>query len=135
MLGPRTREAVIAFQKQRGFKANGEIDHDTFAALSGNEGARGEQSSPNDQNGRGRSETTGQAPAGRNVGPSGAQGNNPQSSSQGGNTSHNASESPGGNRPSAGGPSTTGQSGGNLSGREENPSPAQGNRRRNENPH
>jgi len=33
VLGPRTREALIAFQKQQGFQANGEIDQQTMAAL------------------------------------------------------------------------------------------------------
>src|SRR5262249_4066084 len=37
VLGPRTKEALISFQKQRGFQASGQIDHDTFAALGGNE--------------------------------------------------------------------------------------------------
>jgi Putative peptidoglycan binding domain/Protein of unknown function (DUF1236) len=121
MLGPRTKEALMAFQRQRGFQASGEIDHDTFAAL-----------------GRGRNETTGQAP--RNGPPVNAPDNNPQSSSQSGNTSHNASESSGNNRPSAGQPSTTGQSSGNLNGREGNTSPNQNlspnqrEQRRNENP-
>jgi hypothetical protein len=117
MLGPRTKQALIAFQKQRGFQATGEIDHDTFGALSG-----------------GQSETTGQAPAGRNGLPSDALGNNPQSNSRNGNASQSRSESPRSVRPNAGEPSTTGQSSGNLNGREGNPSSPQGERRRNENP-
>jgi Putative peptidoglycan binding domain/Protein of unknown function (DUF1236) len=112
MLGPRTREALMTFQKRRGVQATGEIDHDTFFAL-----------------GRGQSETTGQAP--RNGPPSGA-GNNPQSNPRGGDASH-ATESRGNNRPSAEEPRTTGQSSGNPNGREGSPSSTQGDRRRDEN--
>jgi localization factor PodJL len=32
-LGPRTKEALMAFQHQKGFNATGEIDRETFAAL------------------------------------------------------------------------------------------------------
>jgi peptidoglycan hydrolase-like protein with peptidoglycan-binding domain len=33
VMGPRTREALMAFQRQRGFRPTGEIDQQTFAAL------------------------------------------------------------------------------------------------------
>ena len=108
MLGPRTKEALIAFQKRRGFQATGEIDHDTFAALGQGRG-------------RGKSETTGQAAP-----PSNAKNNAQSTKPQGGNVPQ-AAENPGGNRPNAGEPRTTGQSSGNLNG-------PQGEQRRNENP-
>lgn len=33
VMGPRTRQAIIAFQRQQGFQATGEIDHRTSVAL------------------------------------------------------------------------------------------------------
>jgi hypothetical protein len=104
----------MAFQRQHGFRASGEIDHDTFAVL-----------------GRGQSETTGKALP-RTGPPINARGDNPQSSSRRNNASPNASENS--NRSGVGEPSTTGQSSGNLNGREGNPSPARTDQRRNENP-
>jgi Putative peptidoglycan binding domain/Protein of unknown function (DUF1236) len=118
MLGPRTKEALMSFQKQRGFQATGEIDHDTFAALGQGQG-------------RGQSETTGQAP--RNAPSSGA-GNNAQSNNPRGGNTPQASENPAGNRPGAGEPHTTGQSSGNLNGRQGNTPSTQGEQRRNETP-
>ncbi len=118
VLGPRTKEALMAFQKRRGFQATGEVDHDTFAALGQGQGQ-----------GRGQSETTGQAP--RNAPPYGA-GNAQSNNPQGGNAPR-ASESSGGNRPSAGEPHTTGQSSGNLNGRQGNAPSTPGEQRRNEN--
>jgi peptidoglycan hydrolase-like protein with peptidoglycan-binding domain len=111
MLGPRTKEALMAFQKRRGFQAAGAIDHDTFAAL-----------------GQGRSETTGQAP--RNAPPSGA-GNNAQSNNPQGSDVPQASKNPG-NRPGGGEPRTTGQSSRGLNGRQGNARSTQGEQRRNE---
>jgi hypothetical protein len=120
MLGPRTKDALMAFQKQRGFQATGEIDHDTFAALGRGQGE-----------GRGQSETTGQAP--RNGPPSGAGNDTRSSNPQGGNIPQ-ASENPRGNRPNAGEPRTTGQSSGNQNGRQGNTPSTQGEQRHNENP-
>jgi peptidoglycan hydrolase-like protein with peptidoglycan-binding domain len=34
-LGPRTRQALIAFQRQQGFQATGQIDSRTMTALGG----------------------------------------------------------------------------------------------------
>ena len=80
MLGRRTKEALMAFQKKRGFQATGEIDHDTFAAL-----GQGQEQD------RGQSETTGQAP--RNAPPPGS-GINPQSNNpQGANAPRSIGES------------------------------------------
>jgi hypothetical protein len=118
MLGPRTKEALMAFQKRRGFQATGAIDHDTFAALGQGQGQ-----------GRGQSETTGQAP--RNAPPSGA-GNNAQSNNPQGSNVPQASENPG-NRPGGGEPRTTGQSSGDLNGRQGNSPSTQGEQRSNEN--
>jgi hypothetical protein len=120
MLGPRTKDALMAFQKKRGFEATGAIDHDTFAALG--QGQQGQA--------RGQSETTGQAP--RNASPSGAGDNTQSSNPQGGNAPR-ASENKGANRTGASEPSTTGQSSGNLNGRQGNAPSTQGEQRRNEN--
>ncbi len=117
MLGPRTKDALMAFQKKRGFQATGRIDHDTFAALGQGQG-------------RGQSETTGQAP--RNTSPSGA-GNDAQSNNPQGGNAPQASENTGANGAGAGEPRTTGQSSGNLNGRRGNAPSAQGEQRRNEN--
>jgi hypothetical protein len=121
MLGPRTKDALMAFQKKRGFQATGQIDHDTFAALGQGQG---------EGQGRGQSETTGQAP--HNASPSGA-GNNTQSNNPQGGNAPQTSEHTGANRAGAGEPRTTGQSSGNLNGRQENAPSTPGEQRRNEN--
>jgi len=41
IMGPRTKEAVMEFQKQKGFRATGEIDRDTFMGLNGQGGTQG----------------------------------------------------------------------------------------------
>ena len=42
-LGPRTKEALMAFQHQKGFNATGEIDRETFAALRSEGGQQGNE--------------------------------------------------------------------------------------------
>jgi hypothetical protein len=66
-LGPRTTEALIAFQRQQGFEANGRPDSQTVTALglSNMTGAQG------GAQGAGQSSTTGQVPAGHTSGQGG----------------------------------------------------------------
>jgi hypothetical protein len=70
VLGPRTTQALIAFQRQQGFQASGQIDTQTVSAL-GLSNMTGQQGSV----GAGQSTTSGQgggnaqqAPANQNVG-------------------------------------------------------------------
>jgi hypothetical protein len=42
-LGPRTKEALMAFQRQKGFDATGEIDRETLAALRSEGGQQGNE--------------------------------------------------------------------------------------------
>jgi len=115
VLGPRTRDAVIAFQKRRGFQATGEIDHETFTALGTNErqggGVRGEQSPGNERMGQNRNGTTGQASSGRDARP---QPSNTPSDNQRPNVSSGASQDRTQNSVKDPGsePRTTGQSNG-----------------------
>jgi peptidoglycan hydrolase-like protein with peptidoglycan-binding domain len=87
-LGPRTTEALIAFQRQQGFEANGRPDGQTVTALglSNMIGAQG------GAQGAGQSSTTGQAP--------------PPTSGQGGTSQQQA---PAQQNEGANQPSTTGQ--------------------------
>jgi peptidoglycan hydrolase-like protein with peptidoglycan-binding domain len=62
ILGARTREALIAFQRKRGFQASGQIDQQTVAALgvTGATGHQGNQAQPS------TADQTGQSGAGMN---------------------------------------------------------------------
>jgi hypothetical protein len=111
-LGPRTRRALIAFQRQQGFQASGQIDSRTMTALGvsgttgqGNQGAN--QPSTSGQGGAGT-----QPPANQNMG-AGQQGNQnqPSTSGQGGaSTQSPANQNKGAGNQGAKEPSTTGQS-------------------------
>ena len=110
-LGPRTRRALIAFQRQQGFQASGQIDSRTMTALGvsgttgqGNQGAN--QPSTSGQGGAGT-----QPPANQNMG-AGQQGNQsqPSTSGQGGaSTQSPANQDKGAGNQGAKEPSTTGQ--------------------------
>lgn len=65
VMGPRTKEALMMFQRQHGMRATGEIDEQTFAALRGGreEGQRGTAGNP--------PSTTGQAGQGNTRQPGG----------------------------------------------------------------
>ena len=89
VLGPQTTEALITFQRQQGFQANGRIDTQTITALGvsnqqGNQG--GTQPSTTGQSGN----TTQQPPANQNTGAGQQQGNQggsqPSTTGQSGNT-------------------------------------------------
>jgi hypothetical protein len=56
VLGPRTREALIAFQRQQGFEASGQIDSRTMSAL-------GVSSTQQQQGAQGRPATVGSQPS------------------------------------------------------------------------
>ena len=109
-LGPRTRRALMAFQRQQGFQASGQIDSRTMTALGvssttgqGNQGAN--QPSTSGQGGAGT-----QPPANQNMG-AGQKGkdNQPSTSGQGGaSTQSPANQNKGANQ-GAKEPSTTGQ--------------------------
>jgi Putative peptidoglycan binding domain/Protein of unknown function (DUF1236) len=111
-LGPRTRRALIAFQRQQGFQASGQIDSRTMTALGvsgttgqGNQGAN--QPSTSGQGGAGT-----QPPANQNMG-AGQQGNQnqPSTSGQGGaSTQSPANQNKGAGNQGAKEPSTTGES-------------------------
>jgi hypothetical protein len=120
VLGPRTTQALIAFQRQQGFEASGRIDSRTVTAL-GMSNLSGQQSNQ----GGSQPSTTGQggdatqqppAAQDRGAGQQGSQdGNQPSTSGQGGdrmqsppNQDRGAAQqgNPGGNQPS-----TTGQGG------------------------
>jgi peptidoglycan hydrolase-like protein with peptidoglycan-binding domain len=83
-LGPRTKQALIAFQRKQGIQTTGRLDERTMMAL-GVSGTTGQQSSP----GANQPATTGQGPAGaqppanQNMG-AGEQGN--QGANQSGTT-------------------------------------------------
>jgi peptidoglycan hydrolase-like protein with peptidoglycan-binding domain len=106
-LGPRTTQAVMAFQRQQGFQASGHIDNQTISALglSNKIGGRG------DAQGAGQSSTTGQAgssqqaPAQQNQGA-----NQPATSGQGG---ANQQQAPAQQNQGANQPATSGQGGAN----------------------
>jgi peptidoglycan hydrolase-like protein with peptidoglycan-binding domain len=49
-LGQRTKGALIAFQKQRGFRTTGKVDHTTLHALLAGEGAPGVSEGSNQPN-------------------------------------------------------------------------------------
>jgi peptidoglycan hydrolase-like protein with peptidoglycan-binding domain len=117
VMGPRTKEALMAFQRREGFQASGQIDQQTMAALgmSGTMGRQGGQAQPS---------TTGErGPAGMNE-PNANQRNlnepgvNQQGTATGQPTGQNRSmtQTPQGqgqsstNVPSQSHPSTTGQS-------------------------
>ena len=93
MLGPRTREALIAFQQRHGFHATGQIDQQTTAALGvkAGGGATGQGGA-----------TTGRSPSSN---PSGAEG-----SKQAPNSSQPGTQQPA--QQHSGQPGTTGQSSG-----------------------
>jgi hypothetical protein len=59
VLGARTREAIIAFQKRSGFQATGEIDRDTLTALNERKGDKGASGQRNDRGGQEGNATTG----------------------------------------------------------------------------
>jgi hypothetical protein len=110
-LGPRTTRALIAFQRQQGFQATGQIDSRTMTALGvsgttgqGNQGAN--QPSTSGQGGTGT-----QPPANQNMG-AGQQGkeNQPSTSGQGGaGQQPSANQNMGDGKEGAKEPSTTGQ--------------------------
>jgi len=122
VLGARTREAIVAFQKRSGFQATGEIDRDTFTALSEKKGDKGASEQRNDRGGK-----QGNTAAGREESPSRqpsqTQTSNPRENSNA--SSQNASPKDAQTYPES---STTGQ--GN---RGERNVPASQNQRRNEN--
>jgi peptidoglycan hydrolase-like protein with peptidoglycan-binding domain len=96
-LGPRTRQALIAFQRQQGFQASGRIDSRTMTAL----GVSNAQ-------GAGQSSTTGQGGATQQQAPSQRSQGQPSTSGQGGATQEHA---PAQKNQGAGQPSTRGQGG------------------------
>jgi hypothetical protein len=65
VLGARTREAIVAFQKRSGFQATGELDRDTYTALNERKGDKGVSEQRNDRGGQ-----QGNAAAGREESPS-----------------------------------------------------------------
>ncbi len=95
VMGPRTRDALIAFQRQKGFQATGEIDSETLGALggkgAGTQGAAGGGNQP---------ATTGQGAPGRQPTGSRPSGNQPSGSRPMVTPQHNSGTAP---------PSTTGQ--------------------------
>jgi peptidoglycan hydrolase-like protein with peptidoglycan-binding domain len=101
-LGPRTKRALIAFQRQQGFQASGQIDSRTMTAL-GVSGTTG-QGNQNQPSTSGQSGAGAQPPANQNMG-AGQQGkeNQPSTSGQGG----------GGQQPSANQNKDEGKQGGN----------------------
>ena len=108
-LGPRTTQALMAFQRQQGFQASGHIDNETVTAL-GLSNMMGAQSGAQ---GAGQSSTTGeggatpqQAPAQQNQGA----GQQPSTSGQGG---ANQQQAPAQQNQGASQPSTSGQGGAN----------------------
>jgi peptidoglycan hydrolase-like protein with peptidoglycan-binding domain len=105
-LGPRTNQAIIAFQRQQGFQTSGRIDNQTITAL-GLSNMRGAQGSTGAQGGA----TTGQGSGASTGGQSGAaQQQAPAQQNQGANQPH---QNQGANQPSTSGqanqPSTSGQ--------------------------
>jgi len=110
-LGPRTRRALISFQRQQGFQASGQIDSRTMTALGvssttgqGNQGANQPSTS-------GQGSTGTQPPANQNMG-AGQQGNQnqPSTSGQGGaGQQPSANQNMGDGKEGAKEPSTTGQ--------------------------
>lgn len=92
VMGPRTRDALMAFQRQKGFQATGEIDSETMSAL----GGRGAGSQGNALGGNQPSTTTGQGapgqqPTGREPSANQPSGNRPMATPQ--HNSGNASPS------------------------------------------
>jgi hypothetical protein len=128
ILGPRTREVLIQFQRKEGLQATGQFDSRTITALGVN--VRGGQ-----RDGQGSMPTTGQGPSDRNQGQGttgqgngmGGQGRD-MPAAQGGGAQNNqgagGSRNEMGNRPNAqpqnrpatGAPAQGGQSGGSSSG-------------------
>jgi len=87
-LGPRTRQALISFQRAQGFRATGEIDNRTMVALgvSVNEGgsrAQGNQNQPS-TTGQGGQDRRDQPSSQQSNGKAGQRGKNPSTSGQGG---------------------------------------------------
>src|SRR4051794_29334065 len=126
VLGPQTTEALITFQRQQGFQANGRIDTQTVTALglsnlSGQQGNQGgTQPSTTGQSGNTMQQ---QPPANQNTG-AGQQGNQggtqPSTTGQSGNTmqqqpaaNQNTGAAQQGNQGGSQ-PSTTGQSGNTM---------------------
>jgi peptidoglycan hydrolase-like protein with peptidoglycan-binding domain len=120
VLGPRTTQALIAFQRQQGFEASGRIDSRTVTALgmsnlSGQQGNQG-GSSPS-TTGQGGDATQQPAAQDRGAGQQGSQGGNqPSTTGQGGDRMQQqpANQDSGAGqqgRQGANQPSTTGQGG------------------------
>jgi Putative peptidoglycan binding domain/Protein of unknown function (DUF1236) len=112
-LGPRTQQALIAFQQRNGLQATGRIDQQTFASLtkSTTGGAQGNQGN------QGQMSTTGQggaAPAPSGQAPTGQAPTGQAPAGQGSNMQQPPANQPAANQPQAkqGNQSTTGQGGG-----------------------
>jgi peptidoglycan hydrolase-like protein with peptidoglycan-binding domain len=119
VLGPRTTQALIAFQRQQGFEASGRIDSRTVTALgmsnlSGQQGNQG--GSPPSTTGQGGDATQQPAAQDRGAGQQGSQGGNQSTTGQGGDRMQQQpanQDSGAGQQGRQGGnqPSTTGQGG------------------------
>src|SRR5262245_22351700 len=110
-LGSRTRRALIAFQRQQGFQASGQIDSRTMTALgvSGTTGQGNQDANQRSTSSQGGAGT--QPPANQNMG-AGQQGkeNQPSTSGQGGaSTQSPANQNKGDGKQGGNEPSTTGQ--------------------------
>ena len=113
-LGPRTKEALMAFQHQKGFNATGEIDRETFAALRSEGGQQGNEGKAVEGERGNQPATTGQGgdqrqPSSNQQQPS----NEPRANQQqkGSERQSGSNEPQGAGAPAnAGRPSTTGQS-------------------------
>jgi peptidoglycan hydrolase-like protein with peptidoglycan-binding domain len=122
VLGGRTRDAIIAFQKRSGFQATGEIDRDTLSALNEKKGDTGPGGQRNDRGGQQGNADTGR---GENPSrsPSQAQTSNPRNNSNASSQNPSSKDAPIDRENS-----TTGQ--GNAG---ERNAPASQNQRRNDN--
>jgi len=113
-LGPRTRRALISFQRQQGFQASGQIDSRTMTALGVSSTTGQGNQDANQPSTSGQGSTGTQPPANQNMG-AGQQGNQnqPSTSGQGGaGQQPSANQNKGdGQQGKQGGnePSTTGQ--------------------------
>lgn len=106
IMGPRTKQALMTFQRRQGFKATGEIDRQTFAALraNGTEGRPGNAAGANQPSNANQPSTTGQ---GRNDREPSSAARAPSSKPQSSANEPSANKAPA--NPGRNQPATTGQ--------------------------